>query len=63
MANMNQQWWHDLAETARPPPKPAGAIKPGEVLCHVSLNDVKIIEDARPRSTPKLTMQAPITVH
>jgi hypothetical protein len=29
IANMNQQWWHDLAETARPQPwhKLAGGIK------------------------------------
>ena len=46
---MNQQLWHDPTERARPQqtqqkqPGPAGT--PGEVLCHASLNEVKISED------------------
>ena len=48
---MNQQQWHNLAETVRPQqnqhklPGPPGM--PGEVLCHASLNEAKIIRDPR----------------
>ena len=62
IANMNQQRWHHLAETARPqlnqqesPGGPGPAGTPGEVLCHVSLNEVKISEDedSRPINAAK----------
>ena len=67
IANRNQQQWHNLAETARPQPnqlntsqqkEPGPPGTPGEVLCHASLNKVKISEDSRPRSLAKLAMHA-----
>jgi hypothetical protein len=66
-ATMNQQGWHNLAETSIPPllnqRELAGGISPGEVLCCASLKEVKIGEDWRPRGISKLAMQAsPITV-
>ena len=45
---MSQQWWHNLAETARPQlnlRKSAGVIRPEEVLCLTSLNKVEISEE------------------
>jgi hypothetical protein len=50
IANMNQQWWHDAAETSRPPPNPHESARVGlagtpEVLCCASPNKVKIIKD------------------
>ena len=47
---MNQQWWHDAAETSRPPPNPHESARVGlagtpEVLCCASPNKVKIIKD------------------
>ena len=53
ISNTNQQWWHDPAETARPPlnhHESVGVAKTsGDHLCHASLNELKIIEDGRQR--------------
>jgi hypothetical protein len=52
IANMNQQQWPNLAETARPQPRlsqqegPGGT--PGEILSYASLSKAKVIEDERP---------------
>jgi hypothetical protein len=51
-----QQWWHDLAETARPQPRHESARgTPGEVLGSDFLREVKISEDERPISLAQCT--------
>jgi hypothetical protein len=53
-ANMNQQWWHYLVETARPQPQhqSAGGTRATrnakKVLSSASLSKVKISKDRRP---------------
>jgi hypothetical protein len=53
---MSQQWWHYLAETARPQPqhelaRPTGM--PGNVLSCASLSKTKISEEVLPSSLYK----------
>ena len=55
ISNMNQQWWHDPAETARPPPNLQESVRatrvnqmPKDVLCNASLNEETTSKDLRP---------------
>jgi hypothetical protein len=65
---MNQQLWHDLAETARAQlqQESAGATKakgmPAEVLSCASLSETKINKDARPKSITQLALSASIAL-
>ena len=66
---MNQQQWHSLAETASSlldrhesagQPEPAGT--PGAVHCPVSMDEVKINEDARPTKSCKASYASPTSL-
>jgi hypothetical protein len=64
LANRNQQWWHDLAESARPHLSLGSSHQevpgrtPGEVLCCVSLREANINKDERPTSVAQLAVPA-----
>ena len=58
IADRNHQWWHCLAETARPHPWHEAIAGEVYVLGCASLSELKISEDSRPTNTAQLALPA-----